>query len=634
MNFDMFDAQHAVQQCKIVGFGILKFPRAGYFNLLTWLQPMTRWEREVTVKNGCMGKPAEWNKKKWNAMSYGSLCSTVFSSEARVCWNDRGAALVCNGFLAGMVQAQFEDEGKLDLTLRQCADMDIPSAPRKERYQVIFFNMKFVAELIPEQMARTQDLEWSKYYFNRKDLGFDLNVTEPEDTTSTETDPTTATVKEVYIQPKPIQLLASEKKSKGPRKKPASDLPPEQESTQNESERVPRKRKTKTPSTTTAAMFTPEQALRFKETPELEMNLRTQSDQDEEVFNTVIVDDVFNENHPFAKSTTNVLHLAILLNNHTQQACTAVFITPQSVLTAASCLVRKEDNYQLVEFSNYKIITGHSNGLIDYCSDRIRMYAVQNISLLDQGLRQPWQVYKRSRILPYTEIFNLAVLTIAGSYLSNTSYPTIDYDTWCSPARPLPRNPLIEDTSEDSVAQIDNSTMQCTMLGYGHMNYPYTNQRDRIGIKFLDLEITENCSRPFFDYPFGEQSENLWIDLESQHFFCAVNLNSSIGPSTGSIGSPLYCGQNMVGLYIGRYNNHSFDSSSTVKHNPSGMYTHVFLKLDHYNDWITDVLLDETVVQMRLARLPPSQARPTRLISMMYIITCVIGGVTLVYVNV
>uniref|UniRef100_A0A8D8QQ86 Uncharacterized protein n=1 Tax=Cacopsylla melanoneura TaxID=428564 RepID=A0A8D8QQ86_9HEMI len=85
MNFDMFDAQHAVQQCKIVGFGILKFPRAGYFNLLTWLQPMTRWEREVTVKNGCMGKPAEWNKKKWNAMSYGSLCSTVFSSKLTLC---------------------------------------------------------------------------------------------------------------------------------------------------------------------------------------------------------------------------------------------------------------------------------------------------------------------------------------------------------------------------------------------------------------------------------------------------------------------------------------------------------------------------------------------------------------------
>lgn len=33
----------------------------------------------------------------------------------------------------------------------------------------------------------------------------------------------------------------------------------------------------------------------------------------------------------------------------------------------------------------YRIITGHSNGLIDFCSDRIRTYPVQNITILNQG---------------------------------------------------------------------------------------------------------------------------------------------------------------------------------------------------------------------------------------------------------
>ncbi|KAL1459473.1 hypothetical protein WDU94_011452 [Cyamophila willieti] len=642
MSFDTFDAANAVQQCKIVGFGILKFPRAGYFNLFTWLQPMTRWEREVTVKSGCMGKPTDWTKKKWSVMSQGSLCSTVFSSEARVCWNDRGAALVCNGFLAGIVQAQFEDEGKLDLMLRQCTDMDVPGSPRKERYQVIFFNMKFIAELIPEQMARTQDLQWSKYYFNRKDLGFDLNVSEPETenlSISTSTEPSTA-IKEVYIQPKPIHYLTAEKKMKGPKdvKNQQSlsemSLQESEESPrkQNEADRVPRRRKTTTPSTTTENVMAGH--LKYEETPELELNLRTE-DQDERIsmFNTDNIEDIFNDNHPFKKSATNVYHLAILLNNHTQEACTGVFITPQSVLTGASCLVGKEENYQLVGFSNYRIITGHSNGLIDYCSNRIRMYSVQNVSIMNEGQRQNWQMYKKSRILPFTEIYNLAVLTIAGTYLSNTSYPIIDYDTWSPPPKPLPMTHLIEEMTEDRVPQSNTSTMQCTMFGYGHLNYPFTNQRDRIGIKALELEITENCSRPFFDYPFGEQSENLWIDQENPHFYCAVNLNSSLGPSTGSIGSPLYCGRNLVGLYIGRYNNQSFESSK-LKHNPNAMYIHVFLKLDHYNEWITDVLLDETVVQMRMARLPPSQATPIRVLDMMFVIMCVILGVTEVYMRV
>jgi hypothetical protein len=79
-----------------------------------------------------------------------------------VCWNDRGAALICNGYLTGLVQAQFEDNGKLDLTLRQCADVDtsddtIKPTGRQQhgtRQQVIFLNMKYIAELIPEQMVR------------------------------------------------------------------------------------------------------------------------------------------------------------------------------------------------------------------------------------------------------------------------------------------------------------------------------------------------------------------------------------------------------------------------------------------------------------------------------------------------
>jgi hypothetical protein len=39
-------------------------------------------------------------------------------------------------------------------------------------------------------------------------------------------------------------------------------------------------------------------------------------------------------------------------------------------------------------------------------------------------------MYRKSHILPYTEIYNLAVVTIVGSHLSNESYAPIDYHTW------------------------------------------------------------------------------------------------------------------------------------------------------------------------------------------------------------
>lgn len=64
-------------------------------------------------------------------------------------------------------------------------------------------------------------------------------------------------------------------------------------------------------------------------------------------------------------------------------------------------------------------------------------------------------------------------------------------------------------------------------------------------------------------------------------------------------------------MYIGRYSNLTFDSYLEPGTSSPGIYHHVFLKLEHYGDWITDVLLDESVVQMRLARLQPSQAPST-----------------------
>jgi hypothetical protein len=77
------------------------------------------------------------------------------------------------------------------------------------------------------------------------------------------------------------------------------------------------------------------------------------------------------------------------------------------------------------------------------------------------------------------------------------------------------------------------------------------------------------------------------------------------------MGAPLYCGSRLIGMYIGRYSNLTFDSYLEPGTSSPGIYHHVFLKLEHYGDWITDVLLDESVVQMRLARLQPSQAPST-----------------------
>ncbi|XP_017300642.2 uncharacterized protein LOC103511862, partial [Diaphorina citri] len=614
MSFDMFDqVSVANKDCKIVGFGIQKFPRAGYFSLFAWLQPMTRWERDVTVRNGCMGKPRDWNKRKWHAMIHGSLCSTVYSSETRVCWNDRGAALICNGYLTGLVQAQFEDNGKLDLTLRQCADVDtsddtIKPTGRQQhgtRQQVIFLNMKYIAELIPEQMVRTKDLQWTCAIKDDANSSTNLTTTgrnmiqdlvvminNTGNTSPTlSTQPSTKTVAQLPTWPsKPINPLQPalgqiKKTTTTERVAPTlwemTELTLEQTTAEvrnpnvkNEMERVPVeeviedvveefanppewvKNRNAKKKTMPVLDFEPLRDVEFDELPEFGMDLKT-SDQNVEAN----VDDTTNENNPFNKTLTQVHHLAIVLNTHTQRACSGVFITPQSILTAASCLVRQEENYMPLHSNVYRIITGHSNGLIDFCSDRIRTYPVQNITILNQGPRKPWQMYRKSHILPYTEIYNLAVVTIVGSHLSNESYAPIDYHTWdllplqqhlgekpialsttlalgyldgnstssqMEDTTPLPAHDDGIDSSTGSPP--DSATMRCTMFGYGHFNFPYTNQRDRIGIKTLDLQITGNCTRPYYDFPFGEEPENLWLDVESPHFLCAINLNPSLGP--------------------------------------------------------------------------------------------------------
>lgn len=83
------------------------------------------------------------------------------------------------------------------------------------------------------------------------------------------------------------------------------------------------------------------------------------------------------------------------------------------------------------------------------------------------------------------------------------------------------------------------------------------------------------------------------------------------------MGSPLYCGPDnkLAGIYIGRYNNVSFDSyldsgaaavnnSQTSNHtSQADIYTHVFLRLADYSEWLEDVLLDEEYVQLRRAWL-------------------------------
>lgn len=74
--------------------------------------------------------------------------NATFVDDPRTLWNDKGAALICNGFLAGIAQGQFEDGGKLDLSLRQ------NSEGKLLRQQVIFFNMKHLAELIVLQMVK------------------------------------------------------------------------------------------------------------------------------------------------------------------------------------------------------------------------------------------------------------------------------------------------------------------------------------------------------------------------------------------------------------------------------------------------------------------------------------------------